>query len=57
MNKNDLLKNAFEEAAKEETNITEAEKHEFSDEFEKKMKNLLNCKWTQNNEKQPKGET
>ena len=44
MSKNEVLKDAFEEAAKEEINSTEAEKHEFSGEFEKKMENLLNCK-------------
>ncbi len=44
MNNNVLLKKAFEEAAKKEINSIEAEKHEFSDEFEEKMENLLNCK-------------
>lgn len=44
MSKNEVLKKAFEEAAKEEINSTEAEKHGFSDEFEEKMENLLNCK-------------
>ena len=44
MNKNEVLKKAFEEAAKEEINSTDTEKHEFSDEFEEKMEKLLNCK-------------
>lgn len=44
MSKNEVLKEAFEEAAKEEINSTDAEKHEFSDEFEEKMEKLLNCK-------------
>ncbi len=42
MGKNEVLKKAFEEAAKEEINSTDAEKHKFSDEFEEKMGKVLN---------------
>ena len=41
MSKNEVLKKAFEETAKEEINSTEAEKHEFSDEFEEKIEKDL----------------
>lgn len=37
MSKNEVLKKAFEEAAKEEINSIESEKHEFPDEFEEKI--------------------
>lgn len=41
MSNKELLKRAFEEAAKEEINSTDAEKHEFSGEFEEKMDKFL----------------